>query len=153
MCQSQLIKKLNSTEWGALFRHFCVSKKITTAHAHKSGVIFHFFPRALKQIKKKALQPKMTKIASRWSCLKPLCARFLFFSSCNVRMRCVSYHTNFLQAIPCINPNFDHLLYFFYLSNACLFYIFLNCCCRNGNSSINQNVDLSVNGKHSHIWL
>ena len=39
---------------------------ITTAHAHKSGVIFHFFPRAFKQKKKiKALRPKMTKIASR----------------------------------------------------------------------------------------
>ena len=40
---SQLVKKLNSTERGALFRHFCVSKVITTAHAHKSGVIFYFF--------------------------------------------------------------------------------------------------------------
>ena len=58
-------KKLNSTERGALFRHFCVSKVITTAHAHKSGVIFHFFPRAFKQKKIKALRPKMTKIASR----------------------------------------------------------------------------------------
>ena len=38
---------------------------ITTAHAHKSGVIFHFFPRAFKQKKIKALRPKMTKIASR----------------------------------------------------------------------------------------
>ena len=37
-----VIKKLNSTERGALFRHFCVSKVIATAHAHKSGVIFHF---------------------------------------------------------------------------------------------------------------
>ena len=39
-CLSQLIKKLNSTERGAPFRHFCVSRVITTAHAHKSGVIF-----------------------------------------------------------------------------------------------------------------
>ena len=31
------------------FDIFCVSKVITTAHAHHSGVIFHFFPRALKQ--------------------------------------------------------------------------------------------------------
>ena len=38
---------------------------ITTAHAHKSGVIFHCFPRAFKQKKIKALRPKMTKIASR----------------------------------------------------------------------------------------
>ena len=63
---SQLIKKLNSAERGALFRHFCVSKVITTAHAHKSGVIFPIFPRAFKQKKKiKALQPKMTEIASK----------------------------------------------------------------------------------------
>ena len=33
----------NSTKRGAFFRHFCVSKVITTAHAHKSGFIFHFF--------------------------------------------------------------------------------------------------------------
>ena len=51
LCLSQLVKKLNSTERGALFRHFCVSKVITTAHAHKSGVNFHFFPRAFKQKK------------------------------------------------------------------------------------------------------
>ena len=30
---------------------FLLSKIITTAHAHKSGVIFHFFPRAFKQTK------------------------------------------------------------------------------------------------------
>ena len=41
-CLSQLIKKLNSTEQGALFRQLCVSKVITTAHAHKSVVIFIF---------------------------------------------------------------------------------------------------------------
>ena len=71
MCLSQLIKKLNSTERGARFRHFCVSKVITTAHAHQSGVIFSFFSRAFKQKKIKALRPKMTKIASRGgSCLK-----------------------------------------------------------------------------------
>ena len=51
---------------------------ITTAHAHKSGVIFHFFPRAFKQKKNKALRPKMTKIASKggggggsWACSQP----------------------------------------------------------------------------------
>ena len=38
---------------------------ITTAHAHKSGVIFHVFPRPFKQKKIKKLRPKMTKIASR----------------------------------------------------------------------------------------
>ena len=58
-CLSQLLKKLNSTERGALFRHFCVSKVITTAHAHKSGVIFHFF-QELSNKKIKALRPKMT---------------------------------------------------------------------------------------------
>ena len=47
-----LIKKLNSTERGALFRHFCVSKVITTAHAHKSGVIFHFFSKSFQTKKK-----------------------------------------------------------------------------------------------------
>ena len=40
-------------ERGGLFRHFCVFKVITTARAHKSGVIFHIFPRAFKQKKKK----------------------------------------------------------------------------------------------------
>ena len=68
LCLSQTIKKLNSTERGALFRHFCVSNVITTAHAHKSGVILHFF-QELSNKKIKALQPKMTKIASRGSCL------------------------------------------------------------------------------------
>ena len=64
-------KKLNSTERGALFRNFGVSKVITTAHTHKSGVIFHIFPRAFKQKKKiQALRPKMTKVTSRGSCLK-----------------------------------------------------------------------------------
>ena len=67
-----IIKKLNSTERGALFRYFCVSKVITTAHAHKSGVIFHFFQELSNKKKIKALRPKMTKIASRGggSCLK-----------------------------------------------------------------------------------
>ena len=39
---------------------------MTTAHAHKSGVIFHFFQELSNKTKKiKALRPKMTKIASR----------------------------------------------------------------------------------------
>ena len=42
---------------------------ITTAHAHKSGVIFHIF-QELSNKKLKALRPKMTKIALRGSCLK-----------------------------------------------------------------------------------
>ena len=70
-CLSQLIKKLNSTERGAPFRHFCVSKVITTAHAHKSHVIFHFFSKSFQTKQKiKPLRPKMTKIASMGSCLK-----------------------------------------------------------------------------------
>ena len=67
LCLSQLIKKLNSTERGALFRHlnFCVSRVITTVHAHKSGVIFFYFSKSFQTTKYKALRPKMTKIASR----------------------------------------------------------------------------------------
>ena len=52
---------------------------ITTAHAHKSGVIIHnYFPRPFKQQqqKKTKLRPKMTKIASR-SCLK-IMSNFFF---------------------------------------------------------------------------
>ena len=52
-CVSQLIKKLSSTERGALFRHFCVSKVITTVHAHKSSVIFHFFSKSFQTKQKK----------------------------------------------------------------------------------------------------
>ena len=36
----------------------------TSAHAHKSGVIFHFFKSFQTNKKIKALRPKMTKIAS-----------------------------------------------------------------------------------------
>ena len=36
-------KKVKFDEARCLFRHFCVSNVITTAHAHKSGVIFHIF--------------------------------------------------------------------------------------------------------------
>ena len=63
---------LNSTKRGAFFSTFCVSKVITTAHAHKSGVIFHIFPRSFQTTKKKIkeLQPKMTKIASGGPALK-----------------------------------------------------------------------------------
>ena len=49
---------------------------ITTAHAHKSGVIFHFFPRPFKQKKIKALRPKMTKIASRGPALRDFASLF-----------------------------------------------------------------------------
>ena len=47
------------------FLTFCVSKVITAAHAHKSGVIFHIFFRSFQTKKIKAPRPKMTKIASR----------------------------------------------------------------------------------------
>ena len=58
-------KKLNQTERGALFRHFCVSKVISAAHAHKRDVIFYIFQELSNQKKIKALRPKMTEIASR----------------------------------------------------------------------------------------
>ena len=65
------------------FDIFASFKVITIAHAHKSGVIFHIFPRAFKQKKIKALLPKITKIASRWSCVErslPPWAIFLIFT-------------------------------------------------------------------------
>ena len=64
----RFVKNLNSTKRGAFFRHFCVSMGITTAHAHKSGVVFIFF--LDHSNKRKKLRSKMTKIASRGSCLK-----------------------------------------------------------------------------------
>ena len=69
---------------GARSPTFCVSKVITSAHAHKSGVIFHIFPRAFKQKKITALRPKMAKIASRGSYLKmfQLFGLHLFFCVC-----------------------------------------------------------------------
>ena len=51
------------------FRHLCVSKVIATAHAYKSDIIF-IFSKSFQTTKIKSLQPKRTKIASRWSCLK-----------------------------------------------------------------------------------
>ena len=42
---------------------------ITTAQAHKSGVIF-FFSKSFQTKRLAELRPKMTKIASRGSCLK-----------------------------------------------------------------------------------
>ena len=61
LCLSQSIKRLNSTERGALFWHFCVSQVITTAHAHKSGVIFLFFSRAFKPKKIKLYDQRWLK--------------------------------------------------------------------------------------------
>ena len=64
-CPSQFVKKLNSMKRGAFFWKFCVSKVIATVHTHKSGVIFHIFPRAFRQTKKsKAPHLKMTKTSS-----------------------------------------------------------------------------------------
>ena len=58
----------------ALFRHFCVSKVITTVHAHKSGDIFHIFPRAFKQKKIKALHATKGDYNSlKGSCLRRSC--------------------------------------------------------------------------------
>ena len=59
------------------FRLFYVSKVITTAHAHKSGVIFHIF----QDLSNKNLRPKMTKIASRGSCLNCVCGHFCYAHS------------------------------------------------------------------------
>ena len=55
--ETAIWRTLNSTGRGALFRHFCVSRVITTAHAHKNGELSN-------KKKIKALRPKM-KIASR----------------------------------------------------------------------------------------
>ena len=54
---------------------------ITSAHAHESGVIFHIFPRPFKQKKIKALRPKITKLASRGSCLPSHPARLVFLQT------------------------------------------------------------------------
>ena len=66
-CLWRFVKNLNSTERDAFFQHFWISKVITTAHAHRSSVIFHIFPRAFKQQQKKIteLRPKMTELASK----------------------------------------------------------------------------------------
>ena len=65
-------KKVKFDEARCPFRHFCVSKVITTVHVHKSGVIFHIFPRPSKQNNFKKLRPKMTKIAWRGPALKSM---------------------------------------------------------------------------------
>ena len=64
------LKILNSMKRGAIFRHFCVSKVIATAHAHKSGVFFILFLELSNKKKIKELRPNMTKIASRGPALK-----------------------------------------------------------------------------------
>ena len=55
---------LNSKKRRVFFRHFCVSKVITTTQAHKIGVILHTFQQLSKK-KIKKLRPKTTKIDSR----------------------------------------------------------------------------------------
>ena len=112
MSLDTLIKKAKFNRARCPFSTFCVSMVITTAHAHKSGAIFHIFPRAFKQKKIKALRPKKTKIASRGSCLK----KFSLFYAClanvgiflHLRLRiCASGHL-FLHCI-------DELCFFFAL--------------------------------------
>ena len=69
---SQLIKKLNSTERGALFRHFS-SPRWSPLRMRTKVVSFFIFSRSFQTKKIKALWPKITKIASRGggaSCLK-----------------------------------------------------------------------------------
>ena len=112
-CLSQLIKKLNSTERGARFWHFCISKVIITAHAHKSGVIFHIFPRAFKPKKNKALRPKMTKIASRGPALNSILRERV-----NFRRRpflCTTLHRNLMQASN-FGGTFDQLFLWIFFS-------------------------------------
>ena len=62
--------KPHSTKGGAFFRHtflfcICVYKVVTTAHTHKSDVIFHFFQDLSNKKRFKELRLKMTKTASR----------------------------------------------------------------------------------------
>ena len=66
---SYLNKKLNSTERGALFRHFA-SPRWSPLRMRTKVVSFFFFSKSFQTKKIMALRPKMTKIASRWSCLK-----------------------------------------------------------------------------------
>ena len=49
LCLSQFIKKLNSTTGDAFSTFRRLPRVITTAHAHKMGVILHVFPRPFKQ--------------------------------------------------------------------------------------------------------
>ena len=62
----ELIKKVNSTERGALFRHFCLSNGTTTAHAYKSGEIFVLFQDLSNKIIK---APEMNRWKARHGCL------------------------------------------------------------------------------------
>ena len=102
LCLSQLIKKLNSTEWGALFWHFCVSKVITTTHAHQSGVIFHFFksfqtkklfPTFLYHVKEESQTNLLMKTAWKNSNgkLTKLSFEFEVFSIFESRYRCARW--------------------------------------------------------------
>ena len=74
----------------------------------QKGVIFHFFSRAFKQKKIKALRPKMTKIASRGSCLRlPLtifrALHLRRWSSSTLNMRAV--HWNRIFRSHCSKPH------------------------------------------------
>ena len=59
-------KKLNSTKQGAFFRHFWVSKVITTAQADRVVSFSIFFQKSLKLKNIEWRWPTMTKIESKW---------------------------------------------------------------------------------------
>ena len=86
-------------ERGALFRPFCICKVITTAHAHKSGVIFHIFQEPSNEKKIKALRPKMTKIATRGSCLNCSIAYLKILYTRKLDLRVVSQNFHFFHLV------------------------------------------------------
>ena len=65
---------------------------ITTAHAHKSGAIFHFFQELSNKKKIKALRPKMTKIASEGG---GPALRFSIWLFCCVRLTTSTHDIDF----------------------------------------------------------
>ena len=81
LCLSQLIKKLNSRERGALFRHFCVSKDDHRCACAQKWCHISFFPRDSNK-KIKGLRPKITKIDSSGG------------PACNVTISVVFYTNN-----------------------------------------------------------
>ena len=89
-------KKVKFDEARCLFRHFCVSKVITAAHAHKRGVVFHIFEDLSNKKKFKKLRPKMSKIASRGGpaifkqalgALLDINNRYAFLQTCKMKRR------------------------------------------------------------------
>ena len=67
LCLSHLIEKLNSTKRGALFDIF--ASPLWSALRMRTKVVSFFIFQELSNKKIKALRPKMTKIASKGSCL------------------------------------------------------------------------------------